>query len=126
MTPAFKEFFVMKMNHPGIDENDQTQVIGRLAVSLPRKNCIGLKQIPNNLSRSLEEISAVIEELASSASGIVENERFLNQKVKDSLNLSEDINEVLTFIRKIADETRMWGLNAAIEAARCRLRQPKK
>ncbi len=38
--------------------------------------------------------------------------------IKEVTGLSEEINEVSAFIKEIADETKMLGLNAAIEAAR--------
>lgn len=56
--------------------------------------------------------------MAASASQIHANEQELNIEIKDVISLSEEINEISSFIKEIADETKMLGLNAAIEAAR--------
>jgi len=106
------------LNYPLFDEDDPSQVVGTLGLALPRANALQLRTISGTLKSSLEEIAAVIEQLAASASEISTNERLLNQNIAHVYQLSENINEILAFIKQIADETKMLGLNAAIEAAR--------
>jgi len=58
------------------------------------------------------------QELTSSASEIHTNEQSLNDSITEIIGITEQINDVSAFIKEIADETKMLGLNAAIEAAR--------
>lgn len=109
---------VMVMTYPCFDEDDPSQVVATFGIILPRKTAFDLREMSNSLSRNLEEVSSVIEELAASASNVSGNEQQLNSNIRDIFKLSEEINDVLEFIKQIADETKMLGLNAAIEAAR--------
>ncbi len=106
---------IQVMSYPLFEGNE---VSGTFGMALPRQNAADLKEMANNLTRGLEEISAVIEQMATSAMQITNNESKLNSNINDILHLSEDINEITGFIKQIADETKMLGLNAAIEAAR--------
>ena len=108
----------MVMSYPLFDEDDPTQVVATFGIMIPRQVQVQLREISANIERGLEDISAGIEELAATASEISNNEKQLNQNVNEVFKLSEAINEVLGFIKQIADETKMLGLNAAIEAAR--------
>ncbi|MDO7785901.1 PocR ligand-binding domain-containing protein [Desulforamulus aquiferis] len=77
-----------------------------------------LKNMSNNLHEGLTQIAASMEQMAASAAEVSQNQNLLNQEISNVQSLSEQINEVLAFIKQIADETKMLGLNAAIEAAR--------
>ncbi|HWP97833.1 MAG TPA: methyl-accepting chemotaxis protein [Syntrophomonadaceae bacterium] len=84
-----------------------------------REEMIGnLRENSTTLNRGLQEINSVVEEITASASEISCNEQQLNSEIRDIVRLSDEINNVLGFIKQIADETKMLGLNAAIEAAR--------
>ncbi|MGE5390201.1 MAG: methyl-accepting chemotaxis protein [Deltaproteobacteria bacterium] len=109
---------VMVMAYPLFDEDDDSLVIGCFGIVLPRETAVKLRDMSGNLKEGLAEISSAIEELAASASQISDTERLLNDNVLEIGKLSEDINDILAFIKQIADETKMLGLNAAIEAAR--------
>lgn len=85
---------------------------------MPQEVADKLRTMSGNLEDNLSEISATIEELAASASQIHTNEQDLNQEINKIIAVSEEINEISSFIKEIADETKMLGLNAAIEAAR--------
>ena len=72
----------------------------------------------DDLNCGLTEISQAIKQLADSSTNIHTNELELDSVIKGIISLSDEINNVSVFIKKIAEETNMLGLNAAIEAAR--------
>lgn len=109
---------LLNMATPLFDEEDANKVIGAFGLALPRKTTRDLRIMACNLKTSLEDISAVIQHLAASSTQIIGNEKQLNDNIGYIYKLSENINQVIGFIKQIADETKMLGLNAAIEAAR--------
>ncbi|WP_236847248.1 methyl-accepting chemotaxis protein, partial [Campylobacter lanienae] len=60
---------------------------------------------------SLQESAAAVEEMSSSMNSI-------NDRASEVIKQSEDIKNIITIIRDIADQTNLLALNAAIEAAR--------
>lgn len=108
---------VLISNNPLVDE-ETNEVVGSFGMYIPKEIAVNLRSMSDNLQSGLSGISASIEELAASASEIHTNEQVLNGDINGIISLSEEINQVTTFIKEIADETKMLGLNAAIEAAR--------
>ncbi|MDF2572146.1 MAG: yfmS 1 [Sporomusa sp.] len=77
-----------------------------------------LRVVAEVLDDSLHQISSTMEQLAASAGIVSDNQNRLNSEIGNVNTVTGEINEVMDLIKEIADETRLLGLNAAIEAAR--------
>ncbi|NLV17136.1 MAG: methyl-accepting chemotaxis protein [Syntrophomonadaceae bacterium] len=111
---------VMHMSYPlfETDEDGKSKLSGTFGLALPKTTALKLRQMSDNLAKALEEIAGVVEEVAASATEVSHNYHKVDANIADVNSLSDNINNVVGFITQIADETKMLGLNAAIEAAR--------
>lgn len=105
------------VSYPLLDESNG-KVEATLGIVTPKQTAVTLRDMSNNLGENLNNISAGIQHLAGSAGDINTNEQSLNESITEIIDYAEKINEVSVFIKEIAEETKMLGLNAAIEAAR--------
>ncbi|WP_411681045.1 PocR ligand-binding domain-containing protein [Clostridium thailandense] len=77
-----------------------------------------LKNTSQVLSESFSQISSKMEELAAGSVNVINNQHALSKEIINVKKISVEINSILDSIKSIADQTKMLGLNAAIEAAR--------
>ena len=76
------------------------------------------KKMFETLTENVEQVSSIMEELAASSSEVSRNQQQLDNEFNHVGELSSKIQGISEFIKKIANETNMLGLNASIEAAR--------
>lgn len=101
-----------------IFDDDGITVIGCAGIGIGMDTELAVIDLADSLNTSLGQAASAIQQIAASASNINVNEKKLHDNVLDVAQSSKKINEILIFIKNIADETKMLGLNAAIEAAR--------
>ena len=106
------------MNYPLMDEDNPNEIVGTFGICIPKGTALQLEEMSNSLNNGLSGISAAIEQLALSAGQICSNEQKLNSTLKEVYSLSEEINNISSFIEGVSNQTKMLGLNASIEAAR--------
>lgn len=107
---------VLAVADPIMDE--QGSIIGCFGLLIPKTMAASVREMSENLGKGLTEVSAAMEEMTASASEVAHQQELLNNELDKVSKLASEINQVLVFIKEIADETKMLGLNAAIEAAR--------
>lgn len=76
-----------------------------------------LETIAKRLAGKFVEISATLEELASSAQSIMGEQQNLNQEIMQIGKFNKEINNILELINKISMNTKILGINSSIEAA---------
>lgn len=81
-------------------------------------NRIETDYLTKNLVNNFFEISKTIEVLAESAQNITASQHDLTAEIKEINTVTKEIERVLDSITKVANRTKLIGLNASIEAAR--------
>lgn len=81
-------------------------------------NRLEIEMVSKDLADNFIQISETVELLAQSAQNITESQHVLSQRINEIKVVTNEISEVLTAIAKVADKTKLIGINASIEAAR--------
>lgn len=76
-----------------------------------------LEAIAKRLASKFVEISATLEELASSAQSIMGAQQTLNREIEQIGQFNGEIGNILQLISKISMNTKILGINSSIEAA---------
>lgn len=112
------EFFGIPFTGLAAPILDNGQVIGALAIQLQKQNEKQLRTISEQIVQSLEQANNRVEAITDGAEGLSKISNELLEQSNRAMKEVKNTDEVLNFIKRVADQTNLLGLNAAIEAAR--------
>ena len=97
---------------------DDNKVAGVITITQSTAQFEKINGAATDLAASSEELSASIQELASRASQLASTSKELDNLSHDLQDNAKKTDEIVAFIKQVAGQTNLLGLNAAIEAAR--------
>lgn len=115
---AAKELYGVPMKIVATPLESGGKVVGCIGLGRDMQIEGQITEMVAHLQDSLQQGSAAIQQIAASAGSVNENQQQLSSAIAEIGEASASIYSVLEFIKNIADQTKMLGLNAAIEAAR--------
>jgi len=102
--------------YPLLDEKNH--VMGSVGIARNIETWTGLNQSAEELSESSKEVEKIINQFLKVASQLNNDSVLLQNKADDINQKFQETNQILESIKSISSQTRLIGLNAAIEAAR--------
>ncbi|NLJ34328.1 MAG: hypothetical protein GX349_07040 [Firmicutes bacterium] len=98
--------------------DDNNKVVGTIALARNLKRQIQILDITNNLGQALTKIATSLEGISAGIQQVVAESSHILEHVSQVKEENKKADEITQFIKDIADETNLLGLNAAIEVAR--------
>ena len=105
-----------EIDNPIFDDNNNVIGCITLGVSLDQETKV--VNVAQSINEAVDNMDASIREFAESADNIKNSEKVLRDNISEVSKLTKEISKVLSFIKRITDQTNLLGLNASIEAAR--------
>ncbi|QDP39855.1 methyl-accepting chemotaxis protein [Radiobacillus deserti] len=93
-------------------------VIGAVGVASSLQEYNTLFEIATKLSEAVDQVSATIEEMASSITNSSDNIHNISGQSSTVLDSINEIDKVAKMVREVSERSQILGLNASIEAAR--------
>lgn len=98
--------------------NSHGEVIGAIAITQSLASQEAMRDMAGNLLGSISTLASTAQEITAQSEEISGITRALAKVAEESQSRVYETDQVLGFIKEIAGQTNLLGLNAAIEAAR--------
>lgn len=113
-----KEVFGVEIKATGIPvKDDQNKIVGSIVLVKSLKKHYEISNLSDLLSNDLKIISEGSNKIAVGINNAVQASDKIALEVKEAESNTKDTDNILNFIKTIASQTNMLGLNAAIEAS---------